>query len=154
MMDPTDPAYSAPMHVERVDPRRLPRATLLAGATAALANLVVYWLGVSLFAVPFLVPPPGQPGAALLPLPLSAIVIASALPAIPAALLLWLLGRLTQRPFRLFLTVGLVVLIVSFGAPLALATDDLTRRWLEFMHVVATVAILTLLVTGTRVTDP
>jgi hypothetical protein len=141
------------MHLERVDTRRLPRATVLAGATAAIANLIVYWLGVTLFAVPFLIPMPGLPDFALMHLPISNIVILSTVPALGAAVVLWLLGRFTQRPFRLFGTIGLVVLILSFGSPLALATDQATKLWLEFMHVVAAAAILTVLITGTRVTD-
>lgn len=108
---------------------------LLAGLAAGLANLLVYGLG-SLFGAPFLVPM-GGPGSAAAPLPFFAIVLASAVPALGAALLYWGLGRFTGRATTIFVAIAGLFALLSLAGPLSLPIDLGTRVWLALMHLVA-----------------
>lgn len=113
-------------------------AGLLGGVATAVANLALFFgsgaAGVSLEGV-F---PPGQPAAAL-----SAVLIASIVPAIPGALLALLLVKFARQQAALvFAVISAVFTVLSFGGPAnvqGLSTGGLVV--MELMHVVAAVGI-------------
>jgi hypothetical protein len=119
------------------------RAGAIAGIIAAAVNLILYLVAKNVFDVSFIIPMQG-PGSELGVLPWPMVVIFSFIPAILAAAFLWLLARFLRHPLLVFQIVAVVLLILSFGAPLNLGddADTPTKVWLELMHVVAGVAII------------
>ena len=124
-----------------VDVGRVLRAGLLVAISAALANVVVFALERNLLGVSFVFPYQGA-GSPALPLPVSFVILASTIPAIAAAVLLAILGKLTRRPLRIFTIMGVIFLIVSFGGPLSVPAGPSTKLALGVMHVVAAVIII------------
>lgn len=108
---------------------------LLAGLLAGLANLLVYFVGSALSA-PFLVPM-GGPGSPPMPLPLLAIIVASTIPALGAAVLYWALGRFVRNATTIFLVVAVVFALISLAGPMSLPIELSTRLSLSAMHFVA-----------------
>ena len=78
---------------------------------AIAANVILLYMGRA-FGVPFELVPLGS--AAMEPLSVSALIGASVIPAVLAAILLALLPRYTPRPFTWFYIISIVVLILSF----------------------------------------
>lgn len=113
---------------------------LLAGLAAGVANVVVFFVTSALFALPYLIPM-GGPGSEPVPLPAVAIIAASTMPALGAAVLYWLLGRFTPRPTRIFVVVAVAFALLAIFPPLSLPIDLGTKLGLELMHVVAAVII-------------
>ncbi len=113
----------------------------LAGLVAATANVIVYFIATSLFNLPLMMPLNG-PASPLEPLPAVAVAMASFVPALGAALLLWVLGKFTRRAVLIFWIVSGLFLLLSFGGPLSLPVDSATQLVLSLMHVVAGVAIV------------
>ena len=120
---------------------RVVLAALLVAICAALANVVVFTLERDLLGVSFVFPYQGT-GSPAMPLPISFVIVASALPAIAAALLLAILDRLTRRALRIFMIVGLIFLLMSFGGPLSISAGLSTKVALGVMHVVAAAIII------------
>jgi hypothetical protein len=115
------------------------KAGAIGGLIAAVANLVVYFIGSSLFSVPFEIMRPGA--AALEQVPVPAIAFLSFVPALGAGILLYLLARFTgARAWMIFLTIAAIFLVVSFMGPINQDTDSATKLWLNLMHVVAAAA--------------
>ncbi len=126
---------------------RLLLSALIAAPAAAAANAVVYLLASAAGAFPgdVAVGPEGQA------LNLFAVISASIIGAIGAAVVLATLNLLLQRPIPVFYVVSFVVLLLSFytpttisGAPLAMVLT------LELMHVVAAVVTVGVLTTLPR----
>ena len=119
-----------------------------AGALAAALNAVVYLVASALGAIPLDVEIPNTGG----PLPLAAVVIFSFVPAVLAAGFLWLLGRFTRRPFRVFTVVAVVVFVLSLYTPFSIPGVPLAMIVaLELMHlVVAAVVVAVLTSLGRR----
>ena len=86
-----------------------------------------------------------QPGAAATPLPAAMVFVESVIPALVAAVLLALLVKFTARPVLIFQIISAVFLLVSFGTPLAVPADTLTKLGLISLHIVAAVVIVNLL---------
>ena len=84
----------------------------------------------------------GQPPQ---PLSFALVIIASVVPAILAAGLLALLGRLTDRPVRPFQWIATVLAVLSLAPPLLQGEGAATKLILVAMHVVAAVAIVGIL---------
>jgi hypothetical protein len=118
---------------------RLLQAGVLAAAVAAAGNLLAYVAARALLASDLAIP---LGGSAVEPLPAAAVVIASAAPALLAALFLWLLQRYASRPLAVFYGVSAALLLLSFGAPLSLPVAIGTRLTLVLMHVLAGAAIV------------
>jgi Family of unknown function (DUF6069) len=119
---------------------------LTAGAIAAVANLVVYFIAVAAN-VPLQVAAPGS--SELQRLPFVPVILASLIPALAAAALLLALKRFTPRANMVFQVIAVVFILVSFGGPLGQPTDGGTKFVLNLMHVVAGV-IITLGLTRSR----
>ena len=119
------------------------RAGLLAAGVAAGANAVLYLLGRAL-GVSFLIS--SQPGVDPMTLPLTMVILASAMGAVAGTVVFALLSRWTWHGTRLFQLVGLVFLVLSFGGPLSLSSsDNVTKAALVAMHIVAGGATIVLL---------
>lgn len=131
---------------ERVAVNRLLWVAPLAGVAAAVANLLVFVLAQSIFAIPFVIPL-GGPTAAPEQLPVVAVILASFIPALAAGAFYALLARFAPRPTLFFLVIAAVVLVASFFGPLGLPVAAATQFALNLMHVVAGVVISAMLVT-------
>jgi hypothetical protein len=109
---------------------------------AAAANSLVRVISVILFDIP----PDFQP------LTLGPVVISSVVGALGATVAFGIVVRFARRPIRLFRTVAVVVLLLSFLNPiLALPEASLqTILTLEFMHVVVAAVSVGLLTTLAR----
>jgi len=119
---------------------RLLIAGLLGGALAAAANTALLFAGKAA-GIGFLAPIKG-PAVPLQVIQPANVIIMCLAPALGAALLLALLGRFTRRPYRIFLAIAGLFLLVSFYPDWALPMDSLpTRALLSVMHLVAGVAI-------------
>lgn len=116
-----------------------------AAAVAAIANLAVFVIAKELFDVSFVMPYQG-PDTTPEPLPPALVAISSVVPAILAALLLWILGRTVGRPLLIFQVASVVALLLSLGGPPTPEdTATSTKVALIVMHVVAGVIIIGLL---------
>lgn len=127
----------------QIDLRRLPQATIIGAVIGMVINLVIYGAARAAgleFRAP--VPPTNEP----MPLPVIAVITATVVPAIGAALVLALLSRFTARPLRIFLICAAVVLMISFAGPFTLPVSLLEQMVLNLMHVVAAGAIVWALV--------
>ena len=113
---------------------------LVSGLVAGIANLILFFISRALFSLPYLVPM-GGPTSPAVDLPVFAVIVASTIPAIGAALLYWALGRFTSRATTIFVAVAVVFGLLSFGGPASLPIDLGTRIALALMHVVAGVII-------------
>lgn len=109
-------------------------AGLIGGVIAAVINAILF------FVVPDL--NVSQPDGSFAPVGLVAIIMASIVPAIFAAIFLWLLRRFTGNGTRIFQIVGVIFLLVSFASPFAAAATTGIAIWLNVMHLVAGAAII------------
>ncbi len=127
----------------RVAARKLLWAGPLAGALAALANLVVLFAGQALVGqIRLPLPPATEPQA----LPWVAVAAASFIPALAAAALLAGLGRFAPRPVFVFQVIAALFLLLSLAGPATLPISFAFQAVLTLMHVVAgavTVGVLT-----------
>jgi hypothetical protein len=115
---------------------------LLGGALALIGSLVLFGIA-RLLGIPLLVAggPPGQS----LPAPLTAlqIIVAVLVPALAATGMYALLRRVyKQRASRIFQVVALIVLLLSFGAPLSQDVSTDNKIILALMHLVTAAAIV------------
>lgn len=132
------------IRIEGVATHKLWWVALAAGVTAAIGNLIVFVVAQNLFGLSLMIPQsPGN--TTLVPLTIDPILGASIIPAIGAAVLLAILGRLVKRPFRIFQIIAVIVLLLSFGGPLNLPIGGVEKVALAVMHVVTAVAIVVIL---------
>jgi len=115
---------------------------------AGAANLVVFAFEKAALGISFTLAM--QPGAVAAPLPAAMVFVESVIPALAAAVLLALLVKFTARPVLIFQIVSAVFLLMSFGGPLAVPADTLTKLGLISLHIVAAVVIVGLLTTLAR----
>jgi hypothetical protein len=120
-----------------------------AGATAFVGNLIVYFIAQNLLGLSLMMPQ-FPDNTTLVPLAIGNILGASIVPAIGAAVLLAVLGRFVNRPFRIFQIVAAVFLLLSLGGPLSLAIGGTEKVFMAAMHVVTAVSITAILSTLAR----
>lgn len=111
---------------------------LISGAIAAVANVIVYFSALAA-KVPLQIISPRS--GELEQLALVPVILASIVPAIPAAFVLLVLRRFTPRANLVFQIIAAVFLVVSFGGPLRMNIDDGTKFVLNLMHLIAGVVI-------------
>lgn len=119
---------------------RLWLAAPAAAGVAVGANILI-WLLARALALPLDIQM-GGPQSPVVPLTVAPVVIMSAVPALLAAGLLWLLGRFSARPFAIFQIVAVVVLLLSLAGPLSLPVGGVNKLVLGVMHVVAALTIV------------
>jgi hypothetical protein len=125
------------------------QAGLMAAILAAIANLIVFFVSSQLLSSPLLIP--AQPGSTdLAPLTAIPVVAATVIPIIGATILLALLGRWVARPFTVFTIIAVLFLLLSFGGPLTLPVDGVTKLVLNLMHIVAGGVAIGILTTRAR----
>lgn len=119
---------------------RLVAGTLVAALISAVANAIVFLVSGALN-VPLAIPTP--PDLVVTEITLAAVVAASTLPAVGAAVLLYLLERFTKRGRTIFIIVTVVVLALSYVSliifPETVAVS--TRLAMGVMHLVPGVVI-------------
>jgi hypothetical protein len=125
--------------------KRLLWVWLVAGATALVVNALFLINAAKLLRLTISISLPGNPQPA--PLTVLALIPFCFIPALVAALLLALLGRTTQRPFRNFLIISLALLLFSFAIPLSLPLNSLTQFILCGMEVVIAASVVGVLYT-------
>ncbi|MEO7908045.1 MAG: DUF6069 family protein [Roseiflexaceae bacterium] len=132
-------ANSTASPTERIDLGRLWWASLLAGLSAMVANVLVYFIASAAGAIPssVLIPGMNQPITAML------VGLSSFVPAILAAIFLALLNRFSRRPVRLFRIIAAVLLVISFASPATFPGAPLAMILaLSLMHIVAAAIIV------------
>ncbi len=112
---------------------------LTAGAIAAVANLVIYFIAGAANVSLQIAETPGT--TELQHLAFVPVVLASLIPAFAATAVLLLLRRFTPRADTVFQVIAVVFLLISFSGPLGMPTDGATKLVLGLMHTVAGVII-------------
>lgn len=136
-------------NTERVDGKKIVRATLIGAVLAAVVNAVLWAIMRLVLALPMVIQM-GGPASPTQPLGIVPVVVATIIPAIGAGVLLALLGRFTRRPYTIFLILSAVFLLLSFLSPLSLPGDLPVKLAFEVLHIGAAAAIVWALVTQTR----
>lgn len=120
---------------------RLLGAGAVGGSVAAIVNSVLLLIGKA-SGVRFMAPlgGPDMPAQAI---GLTQVILFSLVPGIVAALLLALLGRFSRRPYRWFLIIAVVFLLLSWIPDWTLAMDSVeTRLLLSSMHLITAASII------------
>ena len=109
-------------------------AGLTGGLIAAVINVIIYFIAGPLIAE--------LPDGTVDRVGMPAVLAASIVPSIFAALLLWGLRRFTGNATRIFQIIAVVFVVLSFFSPFSAAETTATAVWLSLMHVVAGGAII------------
>ncbi len=109
-------------------------AGLIGGGIAAVINAILSFIAPPLTAT--------QVGGVVGPVTVGPIIGASIMPAIFAAILLWLLRRYTGNGTRIFQIIAVIFLLVSFASPFAAAASTGIALWLNVMHLIAGASII------------
>lgn len=132
--------------------RRLPLAALVAAVAASVANTLVYYAasGVGFILRDVLVPVANGQS----PITVGAVVVASVVGTLGAAIVFAVIGLFARRPVRSFRIISVVALVVSLVAPATIPGAPLSMiASLEVMHVVAWAVIFGVLTTLVRKGD-
>jgi Family of unknown function (DUF6069) len=113
-------------------------ATLTAGAIAAVANVIVYFVALAANVPLRIISPRSGVLEQLPPIP---VAIASLVPALAAAVVLLVLRRFAPRANLIFQVIAAVILVASFAGPLQMPIDAATKFVLNLMHLIAGVVI-------------
>ncbi|MGE0542330.1 MAG: DUF6069 family protein [Dehalococcoidia bacterium] len=115
---------------------------LVTAAVAAVANLVVFMIAKGPLDISFVIAYRG-PDTTPESLPPALVAITSAVPALIAALLLWVLGHTIRRPLFVFQIVSAIALLLSLAGPFTLEdVSASTRVALLVMHLLAGAIII------------
>lgn len=113
-------------------------AGIIAAVVAAIVNAIIYFIAraADWISEDFIVESPMGDN----PIELPAVIFATVIPILLAAVLYFILARTTAQPIRILWIVGIVVLVLSFFQPFTIddAPTDMILT-LEGMHVVAVV---------------
>ena len=110
-------------------------AALVAGGITAASNIAAYFIARASNVSLLVAIPPGSP--TMQALPLTAVVLASIVPAFVGAAVLAILRRFAPRADLIFQILSAIIVVVSLGGPLRQPTDDATKFVLNLMHVLA-----------------
>ena len=112
---------------------------LLGGAIAAVASLIVFFIGRAAVGP---IEVAQQPGAPIAPLSWFMIVVATLVPAVVGALLLTGLQRFTNNGARIFQIVAVVIALLSLFPALTQAGSAGASAVLVLLHIIAAGAIV------------
>ena len=107
---------------------------------AAILNFIVWILALGLGRVVLKVLPPGDDTVQQLQ-PM-AVLMASIIPALGAALLYWILDRVTSKPMTWFLTIAVIFLVLSVFPIFSMPVTGGVKFTLLLMHIVSAVGIV------------
>jgi hypothetical protein len=123
-------------------------ATVIASISAIVANVIYYLLATELLGIPMVAlnqfPPPE-----LSPLPVTDVVIFSVIFSLGVSLVFLIVANVSRRPAQVFVTICLVVLVLSLFMPLKAPTPPVptsTKLVLASMHVVGAAVLVPILV--------
>jgi hypothetical protein len=119
--------------MRKIDLTKLLRAAPLAAIIAAAVNAAIYLMGKATGKIPddILIPNANQP------LTLVPILVASVLPCLVAGVVMAMIARLTENPFKVFGILTLVILLLSVYTPFAIPNAPMAMIvMLLLMHVV------------------
>lgn len=120
------------------------RTGFTAAVVAAAANALVFFISQRLLNLTLMLPA-GPGSTELAPLTVAPVLLSSAVPALAATALLWMLERFAARPFPVFTFIAIAFLVISFVPVFALPVDGIQKAVLNAMHVVAGVIIVGML---------
>lgn len=108
---------------------------------AVAANLIVYFISRSLFAIDFVIPP--APGTSeVFTISPANVILDTVVMALAATVVFALFSRLLPHPVRLFLIASVIVFTVSLMIPLLLPVELPMKLSLNLMHTIAAVCIV------------
>jgi hypothetical protein len=141
--------FAVPAESERVAFGRLLWVVPLAAISAAVANVLVYFVGVATGAISLSVLFPSASGES--PLTIGMVVATSVVGAVGATVVFALVGRFSRHPIRTFRIVAAVVLALSFIPPLTIPAVPISMvLTMELMHLMTAFIIVGLLTTLAR----
>jgi len=141
--------FAVPAESERVTFGRLLWVVPLAAIAAAVANVLVYFVGVATGAISLSVLFPSAAGES--PLTVGMVVATSVVGAVGATVVFALVGRFSRHPIRTFRIVAAVVLALSFIPPLTIPAVPISMvLTMELMHLMTAFIIVGLLTTLAR----
>ena len=120
--------------------RRLLWVGPMAMGLAVSANLAVFTIVREVFSVQFI--KPLRPEAPPVPLPISMVIMASAIPAIGATLSYGILHKFVPRSIVVFRFAAAAFFLLSIAGPFNLPVDISTKLALALMHLVAGLTIV------------
>jgi Family of unknown function (DUF6069) len=125
---------------QKVNSSSLIQYAPLAGISAAVINVILYYIGVSVGWIDTTVLVAG----ANQPVTVVAVIISSILPTILAAVVLAIMNRFLSNSWGIFKVLAIVLLVLSFVNPfLGIPTAPLMMAiWLNVMHVTVAGAVL------------
>lgn len=129
------------MMKQSVDVKKLPMATALAAGGGAVMNTLIYFVAQAL-GVSFEISMWMWPDDFTLEIPFFMPAFATAMSAVAAVGLLWVLNFFTDRPYTIFLIIAGVFLLMSLTGPLFLSAPFSTRLALSLMHIAAAAVIV------------
>lgn len=117
------------------------KKALTAAFIAAIINVIIFFVANQILPGPILINK--GPDTPVEPLSVIAVVAITAIPAFLAALVLWLLQKLTSRGAVVFQILAVIILVASFKMPHGLPGVTLANKLaLDLMHVVAASTIV------------
>jgi hypothetical protein len=123
-------------------------AILIGSISAIVANVIFYLLATELFGI-LLVAPKQFPPPELSPIPVSDVVIFSAIFSFGASLVFLIVSSISRRPAQLYFVICLVVLILSLFLPFMMPMPPIpisTPVVLASMHVLGAVVLVPILI--------
>ncbi len=129
--------------------RRLPLATVAAALAASIANALFFLAASGAGFIPQSVLVPAAGGES--PITVGMVVVSSVAGTLGAAGVFAVIGLFARHPVRVFRTLSVVALVVSFAMPLPIpeATSSMIAS-LEARHIIAWAVIVALLTTLAR----
>ena len=123
-------------------------AVLIASLAATTANVILYFLLKNLLGVKFIAPEQ-FPHPEVSPLPVSDVIIFSAVFSIGAGLVFLIVANTVRRPAQVYSIISVIVLVLSCFLPLRIPTPPvpmLTKLSLISMHILGAVVLVPLFI--------
>jgi hypothetical protein len=143
--------HAAKSFSDRRQPATLSRqflAIIISSFAAILANILLYSILENLLGIKFIAPnqfPPPE----VSPLPVTDVIIFSAVFSSGASLVFLAVANLVQRPAMIFAIISFIVLVASFYLPLRIPTPPIplaTKLALVSMHILGAAVLVPLLI--------
>lgn len=107
---------------------------------AAILNLLAWWLAEGVNGTRLMVMPPNS--EVLQGLSAGVLLTVGLVSAIGAALLYWILDRVTNSPRLWFVIISLIVLVAMYFPVANLPVDGAVKMWLNILHLTTAIGII------------